>query len=162
MTSNRTLSHCQSGVSIIAALFLLLLFASLAIYMLWITSSMHRGVTQDVLGAQAYQAARSGAEWGLYRLLRDGQCAGETPVAFSGSGLMNFTASVTCRATANTNELDASNPVKVYEIESIACNHPVTGSCKGIAANGADYVERQIRVTTECVAENGIPAGGCP
>ncbi|WP_205230119.1 hypothetical protein [Azospira oryzae] len=161
MTSNRTLSHCQSGVSIIAALFLLLLFASLAIYMLWITSSMHRGVTQDVLGAQAYQAARSGAEWGLYRLLRDGQCAGETPVVFSGSGLMNFTASVTCRATANTKELDSSTSVKVYEIESIACNHPVGGSCRSIAANGADYVERQVRVTTECMVDNGIPAA-CP
>ncbi len=162
MTFNSVIFHRQSGVSIIAALFLMLLFAALAIYMLWITSAMHRGVAQDVLGAQSYQAARSGAEWGLYRLLRDGQCAGETPVTFSGSGLVNFTASVTCTATANTNELDVSNSVRVYEIESIACNHPVSDSCKGIAANGADYVERQIRVVTECVAENGIPTGGCP
>lgn len=152
----------QRGVSIIAAVFLLILFAALATYMLWLTSAQNRGSAQDVQGARAYQAARAGAEWGLYRLLRDGECKGNTSVTFSGSGLENFTASVTCTATATTTEVEASNLVKVYEIESIACNHPVSGSCKGIAANGADYVERQIQVSTECVAENGIPAGGCP
>jgi len=161
MNSRPILLCRQRGVSIITAVFLLLLFAGLALYMLWITSAQNRGAAQDVQGARAYQAARSGVEWGLYRLLRDGQCAASTSLTFAGSSLSEYTSTVSCLRTADTDELLATNPVRVYEIVATACNHPVGGTCVGIDANGADYVERQIRVSTECVVNNGIPAA-CP
>lgn len=147
----------QRGVSVITAVFLLLLFAGLAVYMLWITSAQNRGAAQDVQGARAYQAARSGVEWGLYKLLRDGTCAAATSLTFAGSSLSEYTSTVSCVRTANTDELLATNPVRVYEIVATACNRPVGGTCVGIDANGPDYVERQIRVSTECVpVPNGI------
>lgn len=58
----------QRGVSIIAAIFLLLLFAALAAFMVSMSSSAHVTSAQDVQGVRAYQAAQAGVEWGLYQL----------------------------------------------------------------------------------------------
>ena len=146
----------QRGVSIIAAVFLLILFAALATYMLWLTSAQNRGSAQDVQGARAYQAARAGAEWGLFQLLRAGQCSAGTDIAFAGTELAGFVASVACTRVASTDENGSA--VRVYEITSTACNVP--GSCDDIEAVGNDYVERQVSVTTGCVVDGVTPA--CP
>jgi len=148
----------QRGVSIIAAVFLLILFAALATYMLWLTSAQNRGSAQDVQGARAYQAARAGAEWGLFQLLRAGQCSAGTDIAFAGTELVGFVASVVCERVASTDE--SGSAVNVYEITSTACNVPSSGSCDGIEAVGNDYVERQVRVTTGCAVDGVTPV--CP
>lgn len=148
----------QRGVSIIAAVFLLILFAALATYMLWLTSAQNRGSAQDVQGARAYQAARAGAEWGLFQLLRAGQCGAGTDIAFAGTELAGFVASVVCTRVANDDE--SGSAVRVYEITSTACNVPDSGSCEDVEAVGNDYVERQVRVTTGCVVDGVTPA--CP
>lgn len=148
----------QRGVSIIAAVFLLILFAALATYMLWLTSAQNRGSAQDVQGARAYQAARAGAEWGLFQLLRAGQCSAGTDIAFAGTELVGFVASVGCTRVASSDE--SGSAVSVYEITSTACNVPDSGSCADVEAVGNDYVERQVRVTTGCVVDGVTPA--CP
>jgi MSHA biogenesis protein MshP len=60
--------HRQRGVSIIAAIFLLLLFAALAAFMVSMTSTANMTSAQDVQGVRAYQAAQAGVEWGLFQL----------------------------------------------------------------------------------------------
>lgn len=162
MSPRLALIQRQRGVSVITAVFLLLLFAGLAVYMLWITSAQNRGAAQDVQGARAYQTARSGVEWGLYRLLRDGQCAASNSLTFTGSSLTDYTVTVACTRTANTDELLSTNAIRVYEIVATACNRPVGGTCVGIDANGPGYVERQIRVTTECVPSGDAVTPSCP
>jgi len=126
--------------------------------MLWLTSAQNRGSAQDVQGARAYQAARAGAEWGLFQLLRAGQCGAGTDITFAGTELAGFVASVVCERVASTDE--SGSVVSVYEITSTACNVPNSGSCKDVAAVGNDYVERQVRVTTGCVVDGVTPA--CP
>lgn len=148
----------QRGVSIIAAVFLLILFAALATYMLWLTSAQNRGSAQDVQGARAYQAARAGAEWGLFQLLRAGQCDADADVDFAGTELSEFIASVSCARVFDTDESGAVT--RIYEITSTACNVPTAGSCNNASAVGNDYVERQVRVTTGCVVDGVTPA--CP
>lgn len=148
----------QCGVSIIAAVFLLILFAALATYMLWLTSAQNRGSAQDVQGARAFQAARAGAEWGLFQLLRGGQCGAGTDIAFAGTELAGFVASVVCTRVASDDE--SGSAVRVYEITSTACNVPNSGSCDDTAAVGNDYVERKVTVTTGCVVDGVTPA--CP
>lgn len=163
MSARGKFHRWQRGVSIIAAIFLLLLFAALATYMLWITSAQNRGQAQDFQGARAYQAARAGVEWGLYQLLRNSTCtapAGGNPVTFAGTSLADFTASVTCSKTGTTDEL--GSPVQVYAISATACNIPVGGTCIGIAAGGSNYVERQIQVTTECTPSGDAVTPTCP
>lgn len=61
----------QHGVSAITAIFLLLLFAGLAALMANMISTSHATSAADVLSARAYQAARAGVEWGLYKVLED-------------------------------------------------------------------------------------------
>jgi len=148
----------QRGVSIIAAVFLLILFAALATYMLWLTSAQNRGSAQDVQGARAFQAARAGAEWGLFQLLRTGQCDPDADIDFAGTELSEFIASVACSRVFDTNEIGAVT--RVYEITSTACNVPTGGSCSNASAVGNDYVERQVRVTTGCVVDGVTPV--CP
>lgn len=161
-SSLRSLRNRQRGASIVIAIFFLLLFAGLALYMQWVTSASHRGTAQDVQGARAYQAARSGVEWGLYRLLRNGGCVASQSLTFAGTSLSEFTTTVSCVRTGDTDELLASNLVCVYEIVATACNRPVGGSCAGIAASGNDYHERQIRVSTEYLDDDGTPPAACP
>lgn len=161
MSRTSSLPLQQRGVSIISAVFLLILFAALAVYMLWMTSAQHRGFAQDVQGARAYQAARAGVEWGLYQLQRSASCdAGPSHLTFAGSGLADFTASVSCTPSASTNELGVV--VQVYQISSTACNEPVAGSCAAIAAGTNAYVERQIQVSTECIPSGDAVTPACP
>lgn len=158
---SRALRKRQRGASIVTAIFFLLLFAGLALYMQWTSTAAHRGSAQDVQGARAYQAARSGVEWGLYRLLRDGVCVSDDLTFTAGTSLSEFTASVSCRRTDDdTDEL--GNRVCVYEIEATACNRPVGGSCANIPASGGDYHERQIRVSTEYLKIDGSSPDTCP
>lgn len=58
----------QGGVSLITAIFILLLFAALAALMANVVSTAHVTSAEDVLGSRAYQAARAGVEWGLYKI----------------------------------------------------------------------------------------------
>lgn len=151
----RPMRNRQRGASIVIAVFFLLLFAALALYMQWMVSASHRGSAQDVQGARAYQAARSGMEFGLYRLQRDGACADEANLTFSGSSLSDFTTTVSCRKTGDTTELLPDTLVCVYEIVSTACNRPINGNCADVEASGGDYHERQIRVSTEYLVDDG-------
>ena len=58
----------QKGVSLVAGIFLLLLMAGLAAGMATVMSTAHVNSAADIGGARAYQAARAGAEWGMYQL----------------------------------------------------------------------------------------------
>ena len=61
----------QRGFSLILALFLLVSLAAMGAYLLTISTLQEESSAADELGARAYQAARSGVDWGLYELLRD-------------------------------------------------------------------------------------------
>ena len=87
-------AHAQRGVSIIAAIFLLLLFAALAAFMASLTSSAHMTSAQDVQGMRAYQAAQAGVEWGLFQL-DPGDSALALPAA----------ASANCAASSTLNQI---------------------------------------------------------
>ncbi len=120
----------QSGLSIISAIFMLVLLAALAAFML--TFSMVSNVTQaqDIQGSRAYWAARSGLEWGAYRVLQDGACA-TTTLTLSG-----FTVAVTCTLSGPYPE--GSSNVNIYLLTATA-NQGTLGS--------VGYVERQLQAT---------------
>lgn len=134
----------QRGASLIAAVFLLLLFAALAAYMLWFGSVQQRSSALDVAGARALQAARAGIEWGVYRLQREHACAASESIPLAGSTLSAFTVSVTCVRSVDTNELGV--PVRLYRLEATACNAP---PCPSAAPDDA-YAERVVSVLARC------------
>lgn len=146
----------QRGVSIIAAIFLLLLFAAIAAFMVSMMSTANITSAQDVQGARAYQAAQAGAEWGLYQLDPNGAAAA-LPGCFAAATLPaaanpGFTVGVTCTPFpgAATSYAEAGRTIRIFEIVATVT---VTGALAPPAA-----VERQVRVTVEKCRDPAIVA----
>lgn len=133
------LSHRQTGFTAVSAIFILVVLTALGAAILTVSTSQHLGSAQDVQGVRAYEAARAGVEWGLYRQRQASSCIASTPVAAT---IGEFTVSVTCEATAGTN----GGPT-VYTVRSTACNQPLASGCPNTTAPGDRYIERRLDVT---------------
>lgn len=133
----------QSGFSIVSAIFLLVVIAGLGAAMLNISASQHTSSALDLEGTRAYHAARSGIEWGVYKMANPPAATCFTsPSSFvpATPTLSSFTVTVTCAPFTSTNL-----GVTVYQIQSTACNMPNAGSCPG-AGGSTYYVQRRIQV----------------
>jgi hypothetical protein len=87
----------QRGFSLFSAIFLLVMLSALGAAIVKVTSSSQIASALDIQGERAYQAARTGIEWGLYRQLREKACAATTSFALpAGTTLAGFTVTVTC------------------------------------------------------------------
>ncbi|RZI43056.1 agglutinin biogenesis protein MshP [Herbaspirillum sp. HC18] len=155
MTSHKTFRRHAAGFSLVTAVFLVVVLAGLGAAILNLSNIEHTGSALDVQGARAYQAARAGIEWGLYRQLRNGICEDpldptkatniQLPVA---STLGAFTVTVRCTHTtynSSTAGIAVSPPITRYHITSVACNQPSGGACPG-AGGTVDYVQRELQV----------------
>ena len=131
----------QQGFTMLSAIFLLIILAGLAVFLVAISTMQQIGTAMDVQGVRATQAARAGVEWGMYQSLRNGVCANST-LTFSGTTLADFTTAISCVRTVE-NELGTT--LNFDQIIATACNQP---PCPN-AAPGQNYVERQWAVTTE-------------
>src|SRR5712691_10578418 len=60
------------GFALMTAVFILLVLAGLGTFLVATMTAQQRSFTADFLGSQAYQAARVGIEYGVYRTLKTG------------------------------------------------------------------------------------------
>lgn len=134
----------QTGAALMAAIFLLVVIGGLIAFLVRMSGLQHSSEALDVQGARAYQSARSGIEWGIYRVLRDTSCAASSSFGLGGD-LTDFTVTVECADTPYT-EIDAAAK-HVYSIRATACNRPVAGACPGTV--GPFYVERQLQALVD-------------
>lgn len=143
MSRKSSVQHrAPAGFALPTAIFILIVLAALAVFLLATSNLQHGSSALDVQGVRAYQAARAGIEWAAYRALRDGSCAASNSLALPG-GLSGFTATVQCVQSAHS---EAGTPVTIYRITSTACNQPSAGSCNP-GLRGQFYVERQLQAT---------------
>lgn len=138
----------EQGFAIVTAIFILVVLAALGAFMVTISTTQQIGSALDVQGVRAYQTAKAGLEWGIYKRQRDGMAcltgAGTTnsfTLPASATTLAGFTVTVVC-----TLFVDGSGGPAVYQIESTACNFPSGGACPG-SAGTPNYVERRVKVT---------------
>lgn len=124
------------GFTIVAAIFLLVVLAALGAFVLTVSSSQHMASAQDLQGARAYQAARSGIEWGAYQVLRNSSCAASTPIAPGGS-LSGISVTVLC-SSAGWTYTEAGDSVTLYQLTATASQGTV---------GSATHVERQLQAT---------------
>lgn len=125
------------GFGIITAVFLLVVLAGLGAAMVNLSSTQHTSSALDVQGARAYQAARAGIEWGLYRKLVDNSCAAVSSFAVPATG---FTVTVRCTLTTGPGTLQR------HQLVSTACNQPLNNICSAASAsNNNDYVQRMLQ-----------------
>jgi MSHA biogenesis protein MshP len=142
----------RRGFALPAAIFLMVVLATLGAFIVGITTMQTSSSSLDVRGVNAYHAARAGGEWGAYQVLRGTAkpvsaatpCFGTTSFGFAGSSLSAFTATVSCSRKV-TDETGVQ--VTVDYIKAEACNDPVAGACPNPNSTLATYVSRQVEIT---------------
>lgn len=126
----------QRGVSLVAGIFLLLLMAGLAAALTTVMTTAHVNLAADIGGARAYQAARAGAEWGIFQLDPNATGAGLPACAGGSPAIPGHTVTVTCTSQDYT---EAGRQIRIFRIVSLA----------RASAAKAPGIERQIEVTVE-------------
>ncbi|MBH1961504.1 MAG: hypothetical protein I8H82_02730 [Rhodocyclales bacterium] len=154
----------MQGFAIVTAIFILVVLAALGAFIVSISTNQQIGTALDIQGVRAYQAAKSGVEWGIYQIEAtpaynfsygtpavavgnanpNTRACPASPASFAPAAptLAGFTVTVTCAAT-----LDVNNGPTVFRVVSTACNQPAAGACPNNAPTSPDYVERRIEVT---------------
>ena len=136
----------RGGFALPSAIFLMLILAGLGVFIVRVNVMQTSSTALDVLGANAYQAAVAGTEWGAYQALRvagpaPAACFADTTITFAGTSLAPFTTTVKCVRTS-TNELGVT--VTVDQITATACNQT---PCPNLTPTINNYVARQVTVT---------------
>lgn len=125
------------GFGLVTAVFLLVVLAGLGAALVNLTAVQQTTSSLDIQGARAYQAARAGIEWGLYRQLRNDSCVAASSFVVPANG---FTVTVQCILTVGPGTLQR------YQLVAVACNQPVGGACTAAAvSNSPDYVRRRLQ-----------------
>jgi MSHA biogenesis protein MshP len=138
----------ERGFSLISAIFLLVVIAALGTFAVTLFTTQQENEAMDLLGTRAYQAARSGVEWGAFQAIQTPAgiaCAALPASAVNGpiamaNTLQNFRVTVNC-GTVAVSEPSPTDPlasVTIYQLTSLAT--------LGVATT-PNYVERQISVT---------------
>lgn len=128
----------ESGFVLPTAIFLLVVLATLAAYMVSLSRTSQLGSALDIQGSRAYQAARAGIEWAAWQVLRNPtpSClAAPFPLALAGT-LTTFSVNVSCVQSGSYT--DGADTVEVYQITSTATS--------GVPGE-AGYVERRIQAS---------------
>lgn len=143
-------AHGQRGISIVTAIFLIVILAALAGFAARIFSVQQQSSGLDVQGSQAYAAAQSGIDWGAYQILTASPgvaCFADTNLAMpAATPLAPFAVTVTCGSTSHT---EAGSTVTMYGLTATACNQPTGAGVCPNPAPGDSYVERQVTATVE-------------
>ncbi len=143
MSRDQKIRHAESGFVLPTAIFLMVILAALATYMVSLSRTSHISGALDIQGSRAYQAARAGIEWAAWKVV-DPQtlpatsttlCPASPTVLPLAGTLASFTVTVTCIRTPAT---DGADQVAIYQVTSTA-----TSGTPG----AVDYVERQIQAS---------------
>ncbi|HEX8962570.1 MAG TPA: hypothetical protein VF801_06160 [Rhodocyclaceae bacterium] len=149
----------EQGFGAVAAIVVLVILALLAAAIVAVGTSQQTTIAQDVQSARAWQAARSGTEWGLYQAL---QAPTLTPTPGTGVWAVG-TAGDLCPAGGALGHAAANDKTATLDLTaSTGFFVTVTGQCwrynEGESAPGTaqPIVVYRIRATACPIA------GGCP
>lgn len=107
----RLLIQDQRGFTLVQAVFILVVLALLGVTMMRLSGGQSATNLFALQGARAYQAARSGLEWGAARAAVGANCNGNMTVGM-------FQVNVTCNIQSFTE--GAIGPYNVYRINATA------------------------------------------
>lgn len=105
----------QKGITLIGAIFVLVIVSLLGIYLVKITGAQRQMVLMNLQSARAYQAANAGIEWGIARLINSNSCTNTTNLD---SKLNGFNVSVSCTLLQAGGYDEAGETINVYQITS--------------------------------------------
>lgn len=140
----------QKGFGAIAAIVVLVILAALSAAIVSIGTAQQIGSAQDVLSTRAFQAARAGNEWGLFKALSSATPADTWKTCSGLSQTIDLTADTGFRVTVfcdswtyNEGETvpGTAKTTRVYRIRAVACPAATCPDASAAVA-GAGYVER--------------------
>jgi MSHA biogenesis protein MshP len=106
---------------LITAIFLLVVVATLSVYILNLRNVQQQTLVFGVPVARAMQAARTGIEWGIYQSLTANDCptTPTTNLVFTAqdAALGAFTITVTCTESVHT---EGSTEIKTFQLRAMA------------------------------------------
>ena len=126
----------ERGFSLVAAIFLIVVVALIAAFMVTIGSIQRTTTAFAVAGARGHNAALGGIEWGIYQTLNDGnspqECFAPNPAIFtiSGGASGNFEVTVACVRTPSapaTMVVEGSTTYVVFDLTATAVFDPAPG-----------------------------------
>jgi len=148
----------QRGFGAITAIVVLVILALFGTAMVTVGTVQQMTSVQDLLAANAWQAARAGNEWGLYKARNKSDWTANTgencdtgtrTAELDLTAQTGFRVTVTCTPSQNYNEGETvpgtDKTVRIYTILAIACNAAACPDKSATAANPG-YVERSRRV----------------
>lgn len=137
------------GLGAVAVIMVLVVLAAMAAALLRLGQQSQSATTQDLMGARANVAARSGLEWGLYQAFKGSwtTCSSASQTIDGGGGL-KITVSCDSRLFKE-GEDDTGTPrsVRVFTLDAVSCTS--TTACPDATASATGgYVERRSQVQT--------------
>ena len=126
----------KQGFSLMAALFILVVLTVMSGFTVSIASMSRSTASFSMQGLRAYFAARSGLEWGLYKVTNTPTaCPANTTLNLTQGGLQGFDVNVTCTVTSFT---EGTTNINVFLLTSLAS--------KG-GFGDPDYVSREMQMS---------------
>ena len=105
----------QGGMTLIGAIFIVVIVSLLGQYLVKITSVQRQTGTLALQAARAYQAANAGMEWGIDRVVNSSSCIASTTLS---PAISNFTTTVSCNQLGSYSE--AADTINVYRITTLS------------------------------------------
>lgn len=122
----------QSGFSLVAAIFLLVVLASLGAVAVRVSTAQSSGASQSLRGMQALHAAKSGAAWAAHRAI-GGSCSNQN-TTLAEAGAAGFAVTTSCSQTSHVEGLLTT---QVFIIDVLAQSGQY---------GTADYVSRRMQI----------------
>ncbi len=152
------------GFALVAAIFLLVVIAAMGAFAVSLSANAHATGAVAVMGARAYEAARTGIEWAAYQV-RDpngtlAPGATNLPACFASpttlalpSAMGSFTVQVSCTRHPAT----GASPNYHEEGDKRSAYYVVTSTAFLGAAGSADHVERRLEARIEKCKDANAP-----
>ena len=124
-----------AGFGLVPAIFLLVVLSLVGAAMLRLVGVSGATASLSLRAARAFQAARSGVEWGTRQVTLLGACPATTVLALTQGGLAGFSVTVSCTSSQHVDSA------------STTTNFLITSSASAGAFGTRDYVSRRVRGT---------------
>lgn len=132
----------QHGFALISAIIILVVLAGMAGFAATFFPMQQMGAAADVLGSRALYAARTGLEWGAYKVTQSaGSClaSSSNTLPATAASMQGITVTVACDSTK----------APLYKITSTACTEPSGGACPNTTSPSSRYIERQVEMVIQ-------------
>jgi len=124
-----------AGFGLVPAIFLLVVLSLVGAVMLRLVGVSSATASLSLRAARAFQAARSGVEWGTRQVTLLGACPATSTLALTQGGLAGFSVTVSCTSSRHVDSA------------STTTNYLITSNASAGAFGTRDYVSRRVRGT---------------